>query len=107
MLHWIYGHTRRDRVRNDNICDKLGIEPIEEKLVQHQLRWFEHIQRKPLEVPVHNGILRRNINGKRGRGRPKLTQEEAVKGDFKGWNIPKYLASSRSARKNVIYVHEP
>ena len=38
MLRWIYGHTRRDRVRNDDIRDRLGVVSIEEKLVQHRLR---------------------------------------------------------------------
>ena len=33
MLRWICGHTRRDRVRNDVIRDRLGVAPIEEKLV--------------------------------------------------------------------------
>ena len=33
MLHWICGHTRRERVRNDDIRDRLGVAPIEEKLV--------------------------------------------------------------------------
>ena len=31
MLRWIYGHTRRDRVRNDDIRDRLGVASIEEK----------------------------------------------------------------------------
>ena len=31
MLRWIYGHTRRDRVRNDDIRDRLGVAPIKEK----------------------------------------------------------------------------
>jgi hypothetical protein len=35
MLRWICGHTRMDRVRNDDIRARLGIAPIEEKLVQH------------------------------------------------------------------------
>ena len=38
MLRWICGHTRRDRVLNDDIRDGLGVAPIEEKLVQHRLR---------------------------------------------------------------------
>ena len=33
MLRWICSHTRRDRVRNDDIRDRLGVAPIEEKLV--------------------------------------------------------------------------
>ena len=33
MLRWIYGHTRIDRVRNDDIRDRLQLAPTEEKLV--------------------------------------------------------------------------
>jgi hypothetical protein len=33
---------------------------------------------------VHSGILGHNSNGKRARGSPKLTWEEAIKGDLKG-----------------------
>ena len=82
-------HTRRDRVRNDDICDRLGVAPIEEKLVQHRLRWFEHVQRRPPETAVCSGILRQDSNVKRGRERSKLTWIEAIKGDLKGWNMPK------------------
>jgi hypothetical protein len=57
MLRWIHGHTRMDRVRNDDIRDRLGIAPIEEKLVQHRLRWFSHVQRRPSEASVHRGVL--------------------------------------------------
>jgi hypothetical protein len=28
-----------------DICDKLGVSPIEEKLAQNWLRWFGHVQR--------------------------------------------------------------
>jgi hypothetical protein len=38
MLRWICGDTRRDRARNDDIRERLGVSPVEEKLVQHRLR---------------------------------------------------------------------
>ena len=107
MLRWICGHTRRDRVRNDNIRDRLGVASIEEKLVQHRLRWFGYVQRRPPEAPVRSGILNQDSNMKRGRGRLKLTWVEATKGDLKGWNIPKDLALDRSAWKTAIHVPEP
>jgi hypothetical protein len=31
MLCWICGHIRRDRIKNDDILDKLGVAPIQEK----------------------------------------------------------------------------
>src|ERR1043165_9045496 len=80
MLRWACGHTRKDRIRNDVIRERVGVAPIEEKLVQHRLRWFGHI-----------GRLRRADNVKRGRGRPNLTWEEAVKRDLKDWAINKDL----------------
>jgi len=84
MLRWICGHTRMDRVWNDNIRGRLGVAPIEEKLVQHRLRWFGHVQRRSSEAPVHCGVLSRDINVRRGRERPKLTWGEAIKRDLKG-----------------------
>jgi hypothetical protein len=75
MLRWIYGHTRLDRVRNDDIHDGLGVALIKEKLIQHRLRWFRHVHWRPLETRVHRCIIRRDNNVKRGRGRPNLTWE--------------------------------
>ena len=56
---------------------------------------------------VRSGTLRRDSNVKRGRGKPKLTWEEAIKGDLKGWNIPKDLVLDKSAWKTAIHVPEP
>jgi hypothetical protein len=82
MLCWICAHTRKDRIRNDDIRDKIGIALIQEKLVQHRLRWFGHIQRRPPESPVRSGILSRPKNTRRGRYRPRLTWKETIKGDL-------------------------
>ena len=90
MLRWICGHTRRNRVRNDDIRDRLWVAPIEEKLVQHRLRWFGHVQRRPLEAPVRNGILSQDSNVKRGRGISKLTWVETIKRDLKAVADPEF-----------------
>ena len=73
MLRWICGYTRMDQVRNDDIRDRLGVASIEEKLVQHRLRWFGHIQSSPPETQVHFLVLSQANNIRRGRVRPKLT----------------------------------
>ena len=104
MLRWFCGHTRRDRVRNEVIRDRVGVAPIEEKLTQHRLRWFGHVQRRPPEAPVRNGVLELVDNVKRGRGRPKLTWDESVKRDLKDWNISKEIALDRSAWRLAINV---
>jgi hypothetical protein len=68
---------------------------VEEKLVQHHLRWFGHIQRRPAEAPIYNVVIRRTGNEKRGRRRPNLTWNESVKRDLKDWCITKELALDR------------
>jgi hypothetical protein len=68
MLRWICGHTRRDRVQNDDIHERLEVTPVEEKLVQHRFRWFGHMQRRPAEAPIRNGVIRQTGNKKK-RGR--------------------------------------
>jgi hypothetical protein len=83
VLRWICDNTRRDQVWNDDIHVRLEVAPVEEKLVQHRLRWFEHIQWRPAEAPVRSGVIRRSGNKKRGRGRSNLTWEESVKRDLK------------------------
>ncbi|EXB60461.1 hypothetical protein L484_014914 [Morus notabilis] len=52
MLRWMSGHTRMDRIRNEVIRSKVGVAPIEDKVGEGHLRWYEHVQRRPLEAPV-------------------------------------------------------
>ncbi|KAG2621667.1 hypothetical protein PVAP13_3NG311956 [Panicum virgatum] len=107
MLRWFCEHTRRDRVRNEAIRERVGVAPIEEKLTQHQLRWFGHVQRRPPEAPVRSGVLKHVDKVNRGRGRPKLTWDESVKRDLKDWDISEELALDRSAWRLSINVPEP
>ena len=67
MLRWICGHTRNDRVWNVDLRGRVGVAPIEDKLVQHHRRWFGCIQCRPLEAPLLSGRLRCADDVKRGR----------------------------------------
>ena len=93
--------------RAETVADRVGVAPIEEKLVQHRLRWFGYIQRMPPKAPVYSGRLKRADNVKRGRGRPNLTWEEFVKRDLKDWSITKELAMDRGVWKLAIHVQKP
>jgi hypothetical protein len=65
MLRWICSHTRRDRIRNDNIQDKFGVAPIQKKLGQYRLQGFCYIQRRPPDAPVRSCILSHHKNTRR------------------------------------------
>ena len=56
---------------------------------------------------MHCGVLSQANNVRRGRGRPKLTWEEAIKRDLKAWDIPRDLCLNRSAWKAAFEVPEP
>jgi hypothetical protein len=55
---------------------------------------------------VRSGVLDQVGSVRRGRGRPKLTWEEAVKRDLMEWDIPKELVMDRSAWRLAINVSE-
>jgi hypothetical protein len=60
-----------------------------------------------VEAPIHNGVIRRTGNNKRGRGRLNLTWEESVKRNLKDWCITNELALDRREWKLAIHVSEP
>jgi hypothetical protein len=97
----------QEEIGYGTIRERLGVVPVEEKFVQHHLRWFEHIQRWSVETPVRSGVIRRSGNEKRDRGRSNLTWEESVKRDLKDWCITKKLALDRRECKLAIHVPEP
>ena len=50
----------------------IEVSPIEDKMRENWLRWFEHIQRKPLDAPVRKSNLLTIHGNARDIGRPKL-----------------------------------
>lgn len=52
MLRLMCGTTMSDRIRNETICETVGVVPIQDKLRDNRLRWFEHIYRRPTDAVV-------------------------------------------------------
>ena len=52
MLRWMCGKTRMDKVKNEDICSLVGVAPIEDKMRESSLRWFDHIEHRPLDALV-------------------------------------------------------
>ena len=44
--------TRRDRIRNDNIRERVAVAPIVGKMVETRLRWFRLVERKLVDSVV-------------------------------------------------------
>ncbi|KAL6582640.1 hypothetical protein OROMI_004718 [Orobanche minor] len=61
MLRWMCGHTKKDRLRNEVIREKVRVASIEDKMMENRLRWFGHVRRRPVDAPVRRlGTLHRN-----------------------------------------------
>ena len=45
MIRWMCGYTRLDKIRNEVIRDLVKVVPIEDKMRETRLRWFDHVKR--------------------------------------------------------------
>ena len=72
MLLWMCGN-RRDKVRNRDICTKIGLASIKEKMRENRLQWFGYVRRRPTDAPVRRGEPINLGQVKRAQGRPKKT----------------------------------
>ncbi|KAF3669591.1 putative glutamine amidotransferaseC-like [Capsicum annuum] len=52
MLRWMCGCTRKVRIRNEVIRDKVGVALVEAKMREARLRWFGHVIRRSMDAPV-------------------------------------------------------
>ena len=72
------GVTKRDKIRNDAIRKKLGMEPVLTHIKRQQIKWFGHLLRMPA-----NTLPQRTYNtkssGKRKRGKPRKRWRDNIK----------------------------
>lgn len=52
MIPWMCAHTQLDRIRNEEIRNKVKVAPIKDKMKETRLRWFGHIKRRSEDAPV-------------------------------------------------------
>lgn len=75
------------RLKNENIRGKLKVAPIEDKMRENRVRWFDHVQRRFIDATVRR-IDRLEVTGaSRGGGRRKKTWKELVRNDLMALNL--------------------
>ena len=106
ILRLIYGVTRRDRKRNDDIRAALKVNSILSIIEKSQLRWFGHIIRMDENRDVKR-ILEWKPTEKRPRGRPRKRWIDQIReitsrkiGDFEK---VKRLARDRDKWRKFIW----
>ena len=54
MDRWKY---KKDRMLNEEICLKIDVAPIDEKMRESHLIWFRHVQRIVINAPVRKEYI--------------------------------------------------
>ncbi|KAF3626844.1 Ubiquitin carboxyl-terminal hydrolase 7 [Capsicum annuum] len=107
MLRWMCGHTRKDRVRNEIIREKVGVASVEDKLREVRLRWFGHIMRSGLDAPVRRCETLAMDGFRRARGRPKKYWREVIRHDMKQLQLTENMTLDRKVWRTRIRNQKP
>ncbi|KAL6532781.1 hypothetical protein OROGR_013741 [Orobanche gracilis] len=102
MLRWMCGHTKKDRLRNEVIREKVRVASIEDKMMENRLRWFGHVRRRPVDAPVRRLESWWTINIVKGRGRPKKTWIKLIENDMRFLGIGESMVIERQIWKERI-----
>jgi len=70
MLRWILGVSLRDRRRNEDIREVLGVACITDKVREARMRWYGHVMRMEDSCCIKR-IMNAEVYGRRSRGRQK------------------------------------
>ena len=104
MIRWICGYTRLDKIRNEVIRDIVKVAPIEDKMRESRLRWFDYVKRRSVDAPVRRCETINILDGNRGRGRPKKSLDEVIRGDLKVVGLTEDMAQDRRLWRDRIKV---
>jgi len=80
MVRWVCGMKLQDRVPNEWLRERLGLDDIILVLQQNRLRWYGHVLQKEDNDWVKK-CMEYEVDGARPRGRPKKTWREIVQKD--------------------------
>ncbi|KAI3801888.1 hypothetical protein L1987_30005 [Smallanthus sonchifolius] len=101
MLRWMCGHTRKDRIRNEVVRKRLGVTCILDKIREGRLRWFGHVKTRQSTDPVRT-VETLVVEGKRSRGRPKLTWDERIRLDLLDLHLSEDMINDRISWRRRI-----
>ncbi|KAL6561568.1 hypothetical protein OROMI_017169 [Orobanche minor] len=104
MLRWMCSHTKKDRLRNEVIREKVRVASIKDKMMENRLRWFGHVRRRPVDAPVRRLESWRISNIVKGRGRPKRTWIKLIENDMRFLGIGESMAMERQLWRDRIRV---
>ncbi len=86
-LRTMVGKTRRDRVRNIEVREEVGVCPILNRIDAAHLRWLGYLERMD-EERMARGCWQWRPDGRRPRIKPRKRWKEAVEETLESHNLP-------------------
>ena len=101
MVRMMCGVSSKDRCRNADLRNRLGICSVTVALRRSRLRWFGHVERKSEEDWVKR-CRELEVVGVRPRGRPKKSWMDVVNSDLRILKIRREDVQDRSSWRRLI-----
>ncbi|WP_435316529.1 reverse transcriptase domain-containing protein, partial [Klebsiella pneumoniae] len=99
-LRDMMGVTRMDRVRNDVIRQRTGVETqLATRVDRNVLRWFGHVERMDNDTLLKR-VLNAKVDGRWARGRPRLGWMDGVKNALQEKGMDVVEAKERARNRN-------
>lgn len=98
------GNTRLDKIRNEDIRERVGMALVDDKMREVRLRWFRHVQSRSLDAPVRRYGRLALTGTRRGRGRLKKYWGEVIRQDMAQLQISENMALDRKAWRSNIRI---
>ncbi|CAN6706223.1 unnamed protein product [Malus baccata var. baccata] len=99
MLRGMCGHTRKDKIENEDIRGKVGVAEIEGKMRKNRFR--------PTDAPVRRCDYGTEVQGRRGRGRPRKTLEETLRKGLEYLDLTEDMTQNRAQWRSRIHIADP
>jgi len=106
-LRRIAGVTSRDRIRNEEVCDRVGLlQGVANRIQQRRMQYIGHVQRIEINTRYPKLALHGYVHGTRRQGRLKKRWIDMVKDDCKQRDLDIHQATEmtqhRSAWRSLV-----
>ena len=91
----------QDRIINEEVRRRCGVENLEHRLRKMRLRWLGHVKRRD-ESSILRRVMELEVEGRKPVGRPKKTWSMVVEEGMRKLNIAEDMAEDRKQWRQLI-----
>jgi len=100
------GVSPKEEKSSDELLGRLGILSVADVVRKDRLRWYGHVERKDVEDRVSK-CRRLEVQGCRGRGRPKKIWEQSEKCDIRKYGMQRVKPFDKDKWRSYCGSHRP